>query len=102
MSKTFKACIRFLPSSEGGRNRPAMNGIRPSLRLGDVFTSCVIHSCDQTELFEFGKDYDVTLEIVFWDVYGHLLRWDQPVELFEGSHLIAVGKFHPEDKTSQS
>jgi len=89
------ARIEFLPSEEGGRITPAMNGIRPLLKLGPVFTSTVVHSRDSVASFEPRRLYDVTLEIVFWDEYGDFFREDDPVELFEGSRLIARGQFIP-------
>ena len=94
MSKTFHARIRFLPTSEGGRLTPPMSGVRPLLKIDDVFTSCIVRSSGATT-FELGVDYDVTLEVVFWEEYGHLFRADLPVELFEGSRLVARGVFLP-------
>jgi hypothetical protein len=70
-----------------------MSGIRPHLRLGNVLTSCVVQSQDSSLLFEPGRQYDVTLEIVFWEEYGTLFHDDDPVELFDGSRLIARGEF---------
>ena len=93
MYRVIPARIRFLLPSEGGRSTSAMSGIRPQLKLEHVFTSCVVRSKEPMQVFELGQDYDVTLEIVFWDEYRHLFRNDLRIELFEGSKLIARGQF---------
>jgi hypothetical protein len=71
-----------------------MSGVRPHLKVGEVFTSCVVRS-EAVAQFQLGVEYDVTLEILFWDEYGYLFREDMDVELFEGSRLVARGKFLP-------
>jgi hypothetical protein len=92
-TKALEATLRFLPRSEGGRSAPAMSGIRSSLRLGEIFTSCVVHVHGKTEELEFGVDYEVTIEILFWDDYGHLFCENAPIELFEGNRLVARGRW---------
>jgi hypothetical protein len=92
MSERFCANIRFLPTAEGGRSTPAMSGIRPHLWLGDILTSCIVHSLTSDEVFELGRDYNVALEIVFWDQYGYLIREDMPIELRDGDRVIARGR----------
>lgn len=93
MSNDLTARIRFLPSTEGGRSTPAMSGVRPQLKLGDVLTSCVVLSKDPSQVFEPGRDYEVALRLTFPEKYGHLVCDDMPVELFEGSRLVARGEF---------
>jgi len=92
MSKTITARIRFLTVEEGGRLDPARDGIRPQLKLGDVLTSCVVSSLDGVSVFDAGVMYDVGLEVMFWDEYSHLFSRQNPVELFDGSRLIAEGE----------
>ena len=93
MSKHFRAEIRFLLTEEGGRSTSAMSGIRPHIRLGEVFTSCVIRSTTSDEVFELGRDYNVDIEIIFWEHYSHLFSENEPGEFFEGNHMIAKGRF---------
>ncbi len=64
------ARIRFLSPSEGGRSTPAVSGVRPHLKLNEILTSCVVRSTGAGEVFELGVEYDVTIEIVFWNEYG--------------------------------
>jgi hypothetical protein len=90
-AKTFEARLRFLPPSEGGRSTPALSGVRPHLKLGDILTSCIVRSGGATETFDLGIDYDVTIEIPFWDEYGKLFSSEAPIELFDGNRLIARG-----------
>ena len=100
MAKTLEATVRFLLGSEGGRATPAMSGVRPQLRLGEVFTSCIVRSHGPSETFDLGVEFDVAIEIPFWDEYGHLLRKTEPIELFDGERLIARGTWrHDPDRT---
>src|SRR5207244_3262683 len=93
MSKTISARVTFLSPSQGGRSTPARSGIRPHVKLGDVFTTSIVRSRQGDEEFEFGRSYEVAVEIMFWDEYGHLFRPDAPLELFDGDRLIARGEF---------
>ena len=93
MSKHFLASVRFLLPAEGGRSTVAISGIRPHIRLGDVFTSCIVRSLTSDELFELGYEYDVNIEIIFWEQYGYLFREDVPIELYDGNRIIARGIF---------
>ena len=90
-TKTINARIRFLTTDEGGRSTPALPGVRPQLKLGHVFTSCAIEALAPVLVFELGEAYDVKIEIPFWNEYGDLFRYEEPVELFDGSRLIARG-----------
>jgi hypothetical protein len=94
LSKFVRARIRFLTTAEGGRNTPPRTGIKPQLKLGHIYTSCVIRalSGDQGEL-ELGKEHEVQLELLFWEHYSDLWRDTGKCELYEGSHLIALGRF---------
>jgi translation elongation factor EF-Tu-like GTPase len=92
MSNLIHARVRFLTTAEGGRSTPARSGVRPHLRVGDVFTTCILRSRDPDEVLLLGRDYELTLEIVFWEEYGHLLKEVQDLELFEGNRLVARGE----------
>ena len=95
MSHVLPARIRFLLPSEGGRSTPAMSGVRPQLKLGDVLSSCVVMSNSDTQTFELGCEYEVTLRLVFPEQYGRLVGFETPIELFEGARLVARGEFVP-------
>lgn len=93
MAKTISARIRFLSPEEGGRLEPGRDRIKPQLKLGDIFTSTVVHAPAGTSTFDPGRTYNVELEIMFWDQYGTLFDPDLPAELYEGGRLVAVGQF---------
>lgn len=76
----------FLPTSEGGSSKQALPGIRSHLKLGGSEAS-----------FEFGQPYDVTLEVLFWDEYGHLFNPDEETVLFDGNRVIARGSWTVDD-----
>ncbi|MFK0017428.1 hypothetical protein [Streptomyces sp. NPDC091027] len=89
----MRARVAFLPASAGGRATPAMSGIRPILRLGEVLTSCIVRSAEGIESFQPERPYDVDIEIIFWHEYGNLFRQEDPVRLYDGSRLIATGEY---------
>jgi hypothetical protein len=92
LSRKFAARIRFVSPAEGGFSRPPLPGVRPQLRVGDVYTSCVVQS-KSDQPFEFGQEHEVTLEILFWDEYGRLFTRETSVQLFDGNRLVAQGEF---------
>ncbi len=91
----FKAKICFLGPEAGGRHTPPMPGYGPQLQLGEIFTSCIIHSTDAVVVFEFNRPYDVTITLRFPDEYGHLLPLLDTVRLFEGARLVGMGYLLP-------
>lgn len=93
MKGTVAAVVRFLSEAEGGRVSPAGDGVRSQLRLGSVDTSVRVHAADEARTFAPGAEYEVLIELLFWDDYSHLLDEAAPVELYEGSKLVAVGRF---------
>jgi hypothetical protein len=46
-------------------------------------------------VFELGVEYDVTIEIVFWEQYGSHFHGDAPIEMYDGNRLIARGTWKP-------
>jgi translation elongation factor EF-Tu-like GTPase len=93
MHEPLAARIRFLTASEGGRLTPVMSGVRPAMKIGDTFTSCIIRATTADEVFEPGRDYDVSLELLFFEEYGHSLDMSASISLFEGERLVATGRF---------
>jgi hypothetical protein len=92
MPKTLGARVRFLTQAEGGRSAPALNGVRPHLKLGEVLTSCVVRGATEG-VFELGTDYDVSIEILFWDEFEPFFCPDVPLELLDETRLIARGQW---------
>ncbi len=93
-SRVVRARLTFVPASEGGRSTPASSGIKPLLKLGRILTSCVVRMSNGGDgVFVPGQLYEVTLEILFWSEYGPLFDATAPVELYDGSRLIAKGNF---------
>ena len=74
--------------------------MRPLLQVGAIFTSCIVQPKLATELFEPGKEYEVTIEVVFWDEYGWLFFNGMPVALFDGSRLVASIPFLTREQDS--
>ena len=89
--KRVRARITFLPTAEGGRLTPAADGCRPHLQLGEIMTSCIVHSRPPGGMFELGQTYDVDLELVFWDDHADRLDSAPDIRLFEGHKLVATG-----------
>jgi len=95
----MQARVRFLPASEGGRSTPAMSGIRPQLKVGEGRTSCIVRSIGEEELFQLGSEYEVELELIFKEEYEGKLNFNEPIQLFDGSRLIAAGVWHNIDNS---
>lgn len=70
-----------------------LDGGWSQLRLGEVQTSVKIHAVDGLDAFAPSVEHEVLIEVCFWGDYGHLLDRAAPVELYEGSHLVGVGRF---------
>jgi hypothetical protein len=97
VGRLVPARVTFLPPSEGGWSKPALPGIRPHLKLGEVQTTCVVWPRGSEASFDFGQPYDVILEVLFWDEYGHLFNPDEEIELFDGNRVIARGSWTIDD-----
>jgi hypothetical protein len=93
MSKVMLADVRFLRPEEGGRLEPARDGVRPQLKIGEIFTSCLIRSTDGAAIFDDDESHLVAITIIFWEEYKSSFDELSPVELFEGSRRIGIGEF---------
>ncbi len=87
-----KAKVTFIAPDHGGRKTPARSGTRAELKVNDLFTSCVVRGQGEQQLFEFGIEYDVTLELLFWDRYKEVIGVGMPLQLNEGDRTVGVGK----------
>ncbi|RSM51478.1 hypothetical protein DMB66_41680 [Actinoplanes sp. ATCC 53533] len=90
--------MTFLPTSEGGRTTPAMSGVRPQLKVGNRFTSCIVRSAREEQVFQLGREYDVELDLIFPEEYQDSIDLRSAIELFDGSRLIAVGQWVVRDE----
>ncbi|MEU7903610.1 hypothetical protein [Actinoplanes sp. NPDC049118] len=88
-----RARVTFLRTDEGGRFTPAADGYRPQIRLGSLFTSCIVRSPVPGETFDLGLSYDVDIELVFEALHADRFPPKDGVQLYEGSKLVARGRF---------
>ena len=86
-----RAKVRFIGPDQGGRKTPARSGTRSELRVNDLFTSCVVCGETEEQVFEFGVEYNVTLELLFWDRYRNVIHVGMPVQLNEGNRMVGLG-----------
>lgn len=88
----FLAKVTFWGQEKGGRYTPPQSGFKPQIQAGDVHTSCVVTSVDDSvTVFDFDKLTSVYLELMFPDEYGDRLVVGDKVCLFEGNKQIAEG-----------
>lgn len=94
MAKLVHARIRFRKTDEGGRRTSPVTGVRSELRLGAILTSCIIRTLNdgENEVMELGKEYEVTIEILFWEQHPHPLSVGSEIEFYEGSRVVASGQ----------
>jgi len=86
-----RAKLTFIASDQGGRKIPARSGTRSQLKVNDIFTSCIVRSENEEQVFEFGVEYDVTLELLFWDCYKDGIYAGMPLQLNEGDRAVGFG-----------
>lgn len=94
MGTMVRARIRFRTTEEGGRKHPPVSGVRSQLQLGTVQTSCIVRKLtdEGSELLELGKEYEVSIEILFWEDYRCPLAAGSEIDLCEGSRVVASGQ----------
>jgi hypothetical protein len=93
VSKILTARIRFLGPGRGGIPWVPRSGVRPLLRVGNAYTSTVVWTVTGESAFELERDYDVALEVMFWEEYSEQFVEGMSVELFDGSRKVAEGVF---------
>jgi hypothetical protein len=85
------ARLIFLGPNNNGRSSSPLPGYHPQLRIDEVQTSCAIYPVDlSVQIFEFDRDYDVTLHLLFTEYAGRLHPGDR-LEFFEGFRKVAFG-----------
>ena len=87
----IRASIVFTKFEHGGFSKPPRSGIKPQLRVGDVFTSCVVHGDSDQQVFEWGREYNVELELLHLEEYKNYIHNGMPVQLNDGSRVVAEG-----------
>ncbi len=88
-----RAKVTFLTSSSGGRRTAPESGVHPQIKLGEVYSSCVVTSTKGLTVFPLGDEVDVEIRPMFPEVVGEAFSRLTLVELYEGSRLVAVGTF---------
>lgn len=86
------ARVIFLGPEKGGRFSPPQTGYHPQLEVGDEYTSCRIESLSNVSTFEFDREHEVSLKLLFSENYDQYLHIGSDVRFFEGSKLIGIGK----------
>jgi hypothetical protein len=85
------ARITFFGPKTGGRTNPPCSGYRPLIQIDDVYTSCLVESTSGEEVFEFDREYLVSLKLFFDETYGGRLQIGGAVNLYEGKKQIGKG-----------
>jgi translation elongation factor EF-Tu-like GTPase len=86
------ARVTFLPHDQGGRRTSPRSGVKPHLKLKDgTFTSCFVRGQSDEQMFELGVEYQVSLELPLWEHYRDTLHAGMPLQLNEGSRVVARG-----------
>ena len=87
-----KAKVKFVAPDQGGRSIPAHSGTRSELKVNDLFTSCIVRGETDEQVFKFDVEYDVTLELLFWDRYKDVVHVGMLVQLNEGNRTAGLGR----------
>jgi len=88
----YLAKIIFYGPDRGGRTRAPQSGYHPQLRLGDVYTSCVIYVDDDTDtVFAFDHEHFVRLRLMSPQFYEDRLHVGDTLRWYEGSKQVAEG-----------
>jgi hypothetical protein len=92
----YQAKIILFGPEQDGRLRPPITGptrsiaYRPALQVGKNFTTCFLFT-DQTQILEFGKEFEVTLELLFPEQYECLMFEGMLLNFFEGTKQVGHG-----------
>jgi hypothetical protein len=87
----LRAKVTFLTPDQGGFARPKQSGVRPHMKVNDVFTSCYVWGDSEDQVFELGVEYEVGLELLCWKDYRHEIHAGMPLQLNQGSQQV-VGR----------
>jgi hypothetical protein len=87
----LRAKVTFLTHDQGGFTGPKRSGIRPHMKVNDVFTSCHVWGDSEDQMFELGVEYEVGLELLCWKDYRHAIHAGMPLQLNQGSQVVGRG-----------
>lgn len=60
------------------------------MKIGDALTSCIVWGQEE-ELFVPGQQYELALELPFWDTDKDGIYAGMPLQLNQGSRIVATG-----------
>lgn len=88
----LRAKVVFLPHDQGGFAHPHGSGVKPQMKVKDhMYTSCIVRGESESQVFEPGVEYMVELELPLWKHYRHEIRAGMPLQLNQGSRIVARG-----------
>ncbi len=87
------AKVTFLTTTSGGRRTAPASGVHPQIKMGEIYSSCVVNSTRGLTTFPLGEEVDVEIKPMFPEAVGETFAGLALVELYEGSRLVAVGVF---------
>jgi hypothetical protein len=61
------------------------------MKVNDVFTSCHVWGDSEDQVFKLGIEYEVGLELMFWNDHRDSIYAGMPLPLNEGSRVIGRG-----------
>ena len=93
MGHLIPAKVRFLLPEEGGRLDPMRDGSRSQLKIGEVYKSCIVNSASEATIFDAGVEYDVLIDVIFWNEYASQFDEKAQLQLYEGRRIVATGTF---------
>jgi hypothetical protein len=83
--------VVFWGPERAGRSTPPPAGYHPQIDAGGVQTSCRVESLGREQVFEFNKESEVWLDLLFPGEYGSRFSPGQAVGFYEGSRQIGTG-----------
>jgi translation elongation factor EF-Tu-like GTPase len=89
----FPAVVRFLTEAEGGRSTDPLPGICPQMQVGHLYTSCMIYPVQEANILGRGETIEVSIIPMFYEHVGTAMSQMSDFQLYEGSHIIATGRF---------
>ncbi len=87
----LSAKVTFVGPDQGGRTTQGRSGFRSTLKVNDLFTSCIVWGRSEEEIFDFGVECHVRLELFFWEQVKNGVYVGMPVQLNEGSRVVGYG-----------
>jgi hypothetical protein len=80
----LRAKVTFLKADQGGRQAPAISGVKPQFKLNHSSTSCFVWGETADQIFIPGVEYAVDLQLPLWDEHKNQISVGMAVQLMEG------------------